>query len=129
MSRILVIDQDRGLNQALALSCLDHGIAIRLAETIGEGVRYLAEAPVAAILVDAGLIRLSAAQQARVFDSVAPDVPVVVMVKPNAPLEEHVRFELEGFRVLAKPLDVTDLVAKLEPGRSRPRPGLSRLVS
>ncbi len=129
MSRILVIDQDRGLNQALALSCLDHSIAIRLAETIGEGVRYLAEAPVAAILVDAGLIRLSAAQQARVFDSVAPDVPVVVMVKPNAPLEEHVRFELEGFGVLAKPLDVTDLVPKLEPGRSRPRPGLSRLVS
>ena len=42
-------------------------------------------------------------------------MPVVVTVKPNAPMEEYVRFEVEGFIVAAKPVDPVDLLAKLEP--------------
>lgn len=128
MNRVLLIDQDRVQNQAFSTGCLEHGVAFRIVETLCEGVRYLMDAPVSVICVDAGLIRLSPAEQARLFDAVAPGVPVVAMVKPNAPLEEHVRFELEGFAVLAKPIEVADLLAKMErAGRpAPPRRGAGR---
>lgn len=114
MNRVLLIDGDRAMNETVSLRCLERGVAIRMAESLCEGVRYLLDAPVGLILVDAGLIRLSPAEQARIFDTVAPGVPVVVLVKPNAPLEEHVRFEVEGFRVSAKPVDAALLLDKLE---------------
>jgi len=114
MNRVLLIDQDRATSQSITLSCLREGVAVRVAETLCEGVRYLLAAPVSVVLVDAGLIRLSPAEQARIFDAVAPEVPVVVMVKPNAPLEEHVRFEIEGFRVTPKPVDPLEILAKLD---------------
>lgn len=121
MHRVLVIDNDRVLSQAVGMRCLTNGIAVRVADTLCEGVRYLLDAPVSAVVVDAGLIRLSPAEQARLFEAVAPGVPVVVTVKPNAPLEEHVRFEVEGFHVAAKPVDPVALLAKLETA-SRPAP-------
>ena len=113
MRRVLLIDQDRLSAQALTAASLQEGLASRAVETLCEGVRYLLEAPVSLVLVDAGLIHLSPAEQARLFDAVAPEVPVVILVKPNAPLEEHVRFEVEGFHVVAKPVDMADLLIKM----------------
>ena len=114
MNRVLLIDADRAASQAFVLACLGRDLAVRTAETLCEGVRYALEAPVSAILVDAGLIRLSPAAQAEVFDMVAPGAPVVVVLAPNSPIEEHVRFELAGFSVMSRPVDPGDLVAKLE---------------
>ena len=115
MHRVLLIEPDRVISQSVGMRCLSNGIAVRVTDTLCEGVRYLLEAPVSAVVVDAGLIRLSPAEQARLFEAVAPGVPVVVTVKPNAPMEEHVRFEVEGFIVAVKPVDPVDLLAKLEP--------------
>ena len=114
MNRVLLIDADRGASESFVVACLGRDVAVRTAETLCEGVRYLLEAPVAAIVVDAGLIRLSASDQARVFDLAAPGAPVVVVVKPNAPLEEYVRFEVAGFRVVPRPVDPVELMAKLD---------------
>jgi len=114
MNRLLLIDADRAASEAFVLGCLGRDVAVRTAETLCEGVRYALEAPVSAILVDARLIRLSPAAQADVLEMVAPGVPVVVVLKPNSPIEEHVRFELAGFRVLSRPVDPGDLLAKLE---------------
>jgi DNA-binding response OmpR family regulator len=114
MRRVLLIDNDRPMNHAFSVRCLEEGTAVRIAETLCEAVRYLVESPVSVVVVDAGLIRLAPAEQAQVFEMVAPGVPVVVMVKANAPMEEHVRFEIEGFRVMAKPVDPGELLAKVE---------------
>ena len=114
MNRVLLIDADRGASESFVVACLGQDVAVRTADTLCEGVRYLLEAPVAAIVVDAGLVRLSASDQARVFDLAAPGAPVVVVVKPNAPLEEHVRFEVAGFRVVPRPVDPLELLAKLD---------------
>ena len=40
MNRILLIDRDRTLGASLGMACLERGIAIRMAETFCEGVRY-----------------------------------------------------------------------------------------
>jgi DNA-binding response OmpR family regulator len=114
MNRILMIDQDRTLGASLAMSCLERGVAIRLAETFCEGVRYLMEAPVTAVLVDAGALRLAGADRGRLFEMVAPGVPVVVTVPEGTQVEEHVQFELQGFRVLAKPFGPEDVLDKID---------------
>ena len=114
MNRVLLIDEDRTLASAMSRACLESGTAIRMAESLCEGVRYLLEAPVSVILVDAELLRLPGTTRARLFDTAAPGVPVVVMLEPGAPVEEQVKLELEGFRVVSKPIDPRDLLAKVE---------------
>lgn len=114
MNRILVIDRDRTLGASLAMPCLERGVAIRMVETFCEGVRYMMEAPVSAVLVDAGALRLAGTDRGRLFETVAPGVPVVVTVPAGTPVEEHVQFELQGFRVLAKPFVPEDVLDKID---------------
>ena len=114
MNRMLVIDRDRTLGASLAMTCLERGVAIRMAETFCEGVRYMLEAPVSAVVVDAGALRLAGAYPGRLFETVAPGVPVVVTVPAGTRLEAHVPFELQGFRVLAKPLAPEDVLDKID---------------
>lgn len=114
MNRMLVIDRDRTLGASLAMTCLERGVAIRMAETFCEGVRYMMEAPVSAVLVDAAALRLAGVDRGRLFDTVAPGVPVVVTVPAGTRVEEHVQFELQGFRVLAKPFAPEDVLDKID---------------
>ncbi|HEV8441385.1 MAG TPA: hypothetical protein VGT40_25125 [Methylomirabilota bacterium] len=121
MTRILMIDGDRALAQSVALTCLEDGVAIRMAETLCEGVRDLLEGAVSLVLLDAALIRLPASDQARLFEAVAPGVPVVILVSPATPMEEVVKLELHGFHVVHRPFDVRQVLAKVEPtGRFLP---------
>lgn len=114
MNRILLIDRDRTLGASLTMTCLERGVAIRMAETFCEGVRYMMEAPVSAVLVDAGTLRLAGADHGRLFETVAPGVPVVVTVPAGTRVEEYVPFELQGFRVLAKPFAPEDVLDKID---------------
>lgn len=114
MNRILLIDRDRTLGASLTMTCLERGVAIRMAETFCEGVRYMMEAPVSAVLVDAGTLRLAGADRGRLFETVAPGVPVVVTVPAGTRVEEYVPFELQGFRVLAKPFAPEDVLDKID---------------
>ncbi len=121
MTRVLLIESDRALAQAVAMECIDSGIAIRLAETLCEGVRYMMDGPVSLVLIDATLMRLPASEQLRLFDAVAPGVPVVVLMSGGASVEEAVRFRVRGFQVVAWPFEIGDVLAKVElPGRLLP---------
>lgn len=111
---ILLIDQDRAFAQRVGLACLQRGIAVGIAETVCEGVRFLLDRPVSVVLVDSGLLRLPAVDQAKLFEAVAPAVPVVVLVSEEVPLPERVRYQVLGFQVLPKPFPVDDLVRKAE---------------
>ena len=112
MKRLLVIDQDRTVTQRLGLACLDRGVGVVMADTICDAVRVLLTEPVSLIVLDAALVRLTAREQARLFDRVAPGVPVVVVVRANAPLDARVSFELAGFTVMTRPVSVEDLLEK-----------------
>lgn len=114
MRRILLIDQDRPLVQTVGLACLERGIAVAIAENVCDGIRLLLEAPVSAVLVDSALLRLPAADQAKLFDAVAPGVPVVVLASEQLSLPERARYQILGFQVLSKPFPVDDLVEKVE---------------
>lgn len=114
MIRVLSIDGDRNRAQALAMECMDQGIAVRMAETICEGVRYLLDAPVSLVLAEAGLLRLAKGEQARLFEAVAPGVPVILTVDAGAKVEDLVDLELQGFRVMSRPFALRDLLAKVE---------------
>jgi len=121
MTRVLLIDGDRALAQSVAMSCVEDGVAVRLAETLCEGVRYLLDGPVSVILVDAGLMRLSGPEQVRLFDEVAPGVPVVVLAPEGISVGESVRFQVQGFQVVSRPFEIREVLAKVEsPGRSMP---------
>lgn len=115
MNRVLLIDTDKEFARALGMACLAGGIAIRLAENLCEGVRFMLDAPVSAVLVEARVLRLAGPDQSRLFDIVAPGIPVVVTVAADASTEERVRLELQGFTVVPKPFDIVELLAKLEP--------------
>jgi hypothetical protein len=75
-------------------------------------VRSLLSVPVDVIVVDADALRLSLREHVVLFDRVAPGVPVVVVVRAEAPLEMRVAFELAGFRVVARPVSIDELVEK-----------------
>jgi DNA-binding response OmpR family regulator len=114
MLRLLTIDGDRKRAQALALECLEQGVAVRMAETLCEGVRYLLDAPVSLVLAEAGMLRMAKGEQARLFESVAPGVPVILAVDAGAKVEDLVDLELRGFRVMSRPFALRDLLAKVE---------------
>lgn len=114
MIRLLTIDGDRKRAQALALECLEQGVAVRMAETLCEGVRYLLDAPVSLVLAEAGMLRLAKGDQARLFEAVAPGVPVMLTVDAGAKVEDLVDLELQGFRVMSRPFALRDLLAKVE---------------
>lgn len=121
MIRLLTIDGDRQRAQALAMECLEHGVAVRMAETVCEGVRYLLDAPVSVVLADAGLLRLAKGDQARLFEAAAPGVPVILTVDAGTRVEDLVDLELQGFQVVSRPFALRDLLAKVElPGRLAP---------
>ena len=117
MNRVLVIDQNRAANQALGLACLNRDLGIAIAENLCEGVRALLNTPVDLVVVDAAEMRLTAREMATLFDRVAPGVPVVVAMKSPAALDQRVTFELAGFRVIAKPVTVEDLLHKVTAGQ------------
>jgi DNA-binding response OmpR family regulator len=131
MTRVLLIDGDRAFAQSVAMACFENGVAVRLAETLCEGVRYMLDGPVSVVLIDAGLLRLSGPEQVRLFDATAPGVPVVVLVREGAGLDETVKLQMQGFHVMTKPLDLRDILAKVEaPARSLPaRSGAAARVS
>src|SRR6266850_4349023 len=112
MNRVLVIDQDRATRELLGLACLGHDVGVALAENLCEGVRVLLSVPVSLVVIDAGALRLTMREHVTLFERVAPGVPVVVSVAPDAPLESRVALELAGFRVLSKPVTVEDLLEK-----------------
>jgi DNA-binding response OmpR family regulator len=113
MERFLVIDQDGTATRKLGLACLEQGVAVAIADNLCEGVRVLLSTAVSLIAVDAALLRLTPREHATLFERVAPGVPVVVMVRPEAALDTRVAFELLGFRVMTRPVAVEDLLAKV----------------
>jgi DNA-binding response OmpR family regulator len=113
MNRVLVIDQDRVTREQLGLACLGQDVGVALAGNLCEGVRMLLSLPVSLIVVDAGALRLRLREHVTLFERVAPGVPVVVTVAPEASLESRVAFELAGFRVLARPVTVQELLEKV----------------
>lgn len=112
MDRILVIDQDRPAMEQMGLACLERGVGVVMAETVCEGVRVLLSTLVSSIVVDQRLLRLTPREHGTLFDRVAPDVPVVVVIGPETPLDVRVAHELVGFRVVTRPVVVEDLLEK-----------------
>lgn len=113
MNRFLVIDQDRAMTHDLGLACLERGVGVALADTVCEGVRVLLAQSVSLVIVDAALLHLTAHEAATLFARVTPDVPVVVVVRAETPIETRVAFELAGFTVLVRPVAADDLVKAL----------------
>jgi DNA-binding NtrC family response regulator len=113
VNRVVIIDQNAGSAQRLALACFDKGLAVVIAENVCEGVRSLATTPVTLIVVELDRLRLGIADQAALFDRVAPGVPVIVTVGPAVPLEKRAALELAGFRVTPSPLEADDLLKAL----------------
>ena len=121
MIRVLTMDGNRSRAQDLAMECLEHGVAVRMAESLCEGVRYLLDAPVSLVLVEAGMLRMAGPDQTRLFDAVAPGVPVILTVDAGARVEDRVDLELQGFHVVGRPFALRDLLAKIErPAKAAP---------
>jgi DNA-binding response OmpR family regulator len=130
MTRVLMIDGNRALTESVGLQCLEHGIAIRMADALCDGLRQMLETPVSLVIVSSRLIHLSSAELAKLFDTIAPGVPVVVCLDTGHSMDEEVRFELHGFRVVREPFDVADLVVKGErpPRRVAPSPAVAAVA-
>ncbi len=127
MTRVLMIDGNRPLTESVGLQCLEHAIAIRMADAFRDGLRQMLETPVSLVIVSSRLIPLSSAELAKLLDTIAPGVPVVVRLDAGHSMDEEVRFELHGFRVIREPFDVADLVVKGErlPRRVAPSPAVA----
>ena len=114
MTRVLMIDGNYALTTVVGMQCLEQGIAVRMAGDVCDGLRQMLETPMSLIIVSSSLVHLSGAELAKLFDTIAPGVPVVIRVDAGQTMDEQVRFELHGFRVVREPFDVLDLVVKGE---------------
>jgi DNA-binding response OmpR family regulator len=119
MNRILVIDQDRTAMEKIGLACLEQNVGVAMADNVCEGVRVLLGDQISLVLVDAAELRFGARESATLFERVAPNVPVVVMVRPEMDLSRIVLLELAGFKVVTKPVIVADLVSKVAAAAER----------
>jgi DNA-binding response OmpR family regulator len=127
MMRILMVDTNQALAEAVGSQCLKHGIATRFADNLCESLQHLLDTPVSLVLLEAAEVQLSAEDLARLFAAVIPCVPVVIRLDAEGQMDDQVRYELCGFRVVREPFDVRELLAKAEPsGRAvTPRPALA----
>lgn len=127
MTRILMMDTNQALVEMVRSQCLKHGIAVRFADNFCDGLRHLLDIPVSLVLLEAAHVRLSGQDLAKLFDTVIPGVPVVVRLDADEAMDEQVRYELHGFRVVRQPFDVPELLAKAErPVRPiEPRPAMA----
>jgi DNA-binding response OmpR family regulator len=112
MKRVLLIDQDAALMQRIGLHCLERGVGAIMADNLCEGVRAVLGAHVSLIVVDAGLLRLTPREHATLFERVAPNVPVIVVFRPEVALETRVAYEILGFKALTRPLTAEDILDK-----------------
>ena len=112
MTRVLMIDGNRTLTESVGRQCLEERIAIRMSDTFCEGVRLLLEIPASLVILQADLVRLPGVELARLFDTVAPGVPVVVRLETGQGMDVQVKFEPHGFRVVREPIHIVDLLAK-----------------
>jgi DNA-binding response OmpR family regulator len=112
MTRVLMIDGDRKLTESVGRQCLERRIPIRMADTFCEGIRQLLDVPASLVLLGAELARLPGAELAKLFETIAPGVPVIVRLETDQGVDAQVKFELHGFRVVRQPFDVVDLLAK-----------------
>ena len=110
MRTILIIDQDRATAHQLALACLKRGIGTALVDTMCEGVRFLLNESVSLVVIEPSLLHLSARDQSVLFDRVAPGVPVVIAAPPRTSLEARVGWELVGFTVVPRPVDIEEVL-------------------
>jgi DNA-binding response OmpR family regulator len=125
MTRVLMIDGNHALTAAVGMQCFEQGIAVRMVGDFCDGLRQMLETPVSLVIVSSSLVHRSGAELARLFDTVAPGVPVVIRVDAGQTMDEQVRFELHGFRVVREPFDVLDLVVKGERPARRVAPNPS----
>ena len=114
MTRVLMIDGNRALTDAVGLKCIEQGMAVRMTGAFCNGLRLLRETPVSLIIVSSDLVTMPAGELAKLFDVVAPDVPVVIRLTRGRTMDEQVTFELQGFRVVREPFDIQELVVKGE---------------
>jgi DNA-binding response OmpR family regulator len=114
MTRILMMDTDQALADTVGRQCLKHGIAVRFADNLCDGLRHLLDIPISLVLLEAAHARLSGLDLAKLFDAVIPGVPVVIRLDAEGAMDEQVQYELHGFRVVRYPFDVLELLAKAE---------------
>jgi len=112
MTRVLMIDGNRKLTESVGRQCLEQRVAIRMTDTFCEGIRQLLDVPASLVLLSADLVRLPGAELAKLFETIAPGVPVVVRVESGQGMDVQVKLELHGFRVVREPFDIGDLLAK-----------------
>jgi DNA-binding response OmpR family regulator len=112
MNRVLMIDRDAATMQRLGLACLGRGVAVAMAENLCAGVRVLLSTPVSLVVVDQELLHFTPSENATLFARVAEGVPVTVVVRPDTPVETRVALEVQGFRVLTRPVSLEDVLDK-----------------
>src|SRR4029453_11032540 len=89
MTRVLMIDENRALTESVGLQCLEHGMAVRMADTFCDGLRQVLQTPVSLVIVASGLVHLSAGELAKLFDMIAPGVPVVVRLGARHTMDDQ----------------------------------------
>jgi two-component system, chemotaxis family, chemotaxis protein CheY len=110
--KILVVDDDPAIRDALADALRDSGYEVLLAEDGWEGIARLRAAPLPdAILLDLFMPRMSGWDFVRELRrSAAAVVPVIVVTA----VEPHFGYPVPRTQVLRKPVDMDALLALLE---------------
>lgn len=120
-ARILLVDDDTAVREALAYLLREDGFAVAEAGTAEDALEALSSRPFDVLLVDQALPGRDGAwflQEARRLGRLEKTLALMITGQTSAPL-------LDGVRVLHKPVDVVALIEEIEgftqPHRERPK--------
>lgn len=116
MKKILVVDNDAGMRNLLAMAFRQHGLETFLTDSIQEAEAFLAEGSCGAILMDYHLGAGASGAQVLSRWQAAGDLPPFWLVTgtPEEAEKDGVQ-EIPGFKgTVAKPFSILDLIAAVQ---------------
>lgn len=113
MQTVLLIDDDPGLLDILALTFEDAGYAVQTAGDGQAGLEIQRRKPVHAIVSDVNMPRLDGFALCRALRAAGDDVPLILLTSRDNEIDEALGLELGADDYVSKPMSTRVLLARV----------------
>jgi two-component system, OmpR family, KDP operon response regulator KdpE len=122
MTRVLVVEDERGLRQALGINLRAHDYEVVLAATARAGIEAASTEPVDAIVIDLGLPDMDGVDVIQGLRAWS-DVPIVVLTARAGEADKVLALDSGADDYVTKPFGMNELLARLRAAlRRAPEP-------
>lgn len=114
MSKILVIEDDQAISEALEDTLKFHGYEVRIAPDGGEGYQAYLQIPPDLIVLDIMLPDHDGFSVCKKIRETDPHVPIIILTARRQESDKLLGFELGADDYMTKPFSIKELVARIQ---------------